>query len=178
MTPFKFAMPPKKPGVYVFKHEPSGLLYIGSTNSLNRRFQEWRAVINSGHYPKSEFMSQRLKVTKPDDWTFYVAHVYETVDEARAAEAWLVQQMVGKVPDKLLNTLELNNPKERGAACVPMTTITCLGGTLNYDEAATALGCTKPSLAKRLARYRANGVTHIAIELLQSRGNGRPKKEG
>lgn len=175
MTPFKFTLPPKKPGVYVFRHAPTQQVYIGSTSSLHRRFQEWRSVINSGSYWKSSVIAEALKDTTPDDWEFVVLATYAGVDEAVAMEAALVREFSRKDPERCLNTVTRNEPTEKQASPLPATTLTYEGVQIDYAHAADVLKCDRKTLTKRLAKWRAKGVTEFTVEKLMEIGTGRPQ---
>lgn len=181
MTPFKFSLPPKTPGVYAFKHEPTGMLYIGSANSLHRRFSEWRSVILSGSYHKAHVLAEALKDTRIEDWTFYVVAEYATADEALEMEHRIIAGMAERAPASLLNSN--GYPGREGGVGrkppvtgnVPLSVVTDTNGKrYTYTEAADALGCPKSTLIARLAKYRAKGTTSLTLDFLRERKVGRP----
>lgn len=179
MVPFKFTLPPKTPGVYMFKHEPTGRVYIGSASNLHRRFQEWRSVINSGSYWKSGMLAGVLPGTKPEDWTFYVAMEFETIEQAMETEAALITGVFARKPEVMLNT---RLPSERGwrepdEGAVALSIVRGDDGQpLSYRDAARQLDCRIETLEKRLAKWRGKGRADFTIAELRAISAGRPTK--
>jgi hypothetical protein len=176
MTPFKFTLPPRSPGVYVLKHEPTQRLYVGSSSNLHSRFNEWRQLIQLGGQARGKALADVMKGTLIEDWTFWVVAVTPSAEQARTHEMDVINGIEMRSPGILLNSIGLRASKPKKEGCVQGSVLVLGGVEVDYSEAARYLGCEKESLRKRMAKYRAKGVRHVVVEDLVGVTGGRPKK--
>lgn len=156
--------PPRAPGLYELRHNTNGLFYIGKTVDLHRRYAEWRGVFSTGLGHKNAKLAAAM--THPADWTFNVLRVILDNTPLAPAEAGAIRDAMAHSPNLLLNVMLPDGKMIHHPAAPPKSTVTLEGRQISYAEAAEALGCSRETLAKRLAKYRQQGKTEVTLEHL------------
>lgn len=164
MITFPMDSPPRAPGLYELRHNTNGLLYIGKAADLHRRYQEWRAVFSSGLGHKNAKLA--AAAIHPADWTFNVVRVVLDNTPLAPLEEAAIRGALARDPDLLLNAMLPAGTSKRHPAAPPKSVITNGGREILYAEAAVLLGCSRATLAKRLAKYRQRGTSKVELEHL------------
>lgn len=167
MKSYSITNPPHKAGIYLLRNKVSGLLYVGKTKDLHRRYTEWRVAFTQGLGVKSLRVQDVVADTKPSDWDFFIVMEFEEVSDHVLSEFehQTIRRFEADAPGLLINT-QLSAPMGDN---IPgsRSTIIEAGVPISYSKAAKVLGCSTRQVQKRMARYRKKGVTVIDIEELK-----------
>ena len=178
MKTFPLDSPQNIPGVYALRNLTVKRLYVGQTTDLLRRVTEWRAVARGGSGSGFALVRDELQGTPIADWEFLVVKEMPgaTSVELRKAEAEITEYLRGKFEGAVANA-ELPPPEvapnAKGMMSIARSTVTYQGKPISYSEARVLLNTQKAkTLHKRLAKYRAKGVTTVSVEQLLTSGVG------
>lgn len=157
--------PPKHAGIYAIINRLTREIYIGKSVNMQRRYQEWRAIVSSGFGHKNIRFMEAAK-GNGRDWDFHI--LYEagdaTHEELDSFEARAITKALQRDPSKVLNALLPAAPKAGRGLTAPKSRITMGGQQVNYSAAARVLSCEVHHLQKRLMNYRKRGVYDNRLE--------------
>lgn len=156
-------------GVYALKHKATGLLYVGSSSDLATRHAKWRGNLNRGKRLPPRI--QAFAPTTADDWEFIVLRDCTGFDHDAlvAEERAAFDALLRKAPGRMLNAIVPSTGGGRGRGGAPARVVVYDGDrVMTQAEAAAALGCLTKTLAKRLVRFREEGVVpHVQLDYLK-----------
>lgn len=166
MKIYPLGAPPPKAGIYLIRNTVTGMLYVGRSMNLRRRFSEWRMSVVQKFNIRSFKFVQALESGSSEDWEFGIIAEFDAItdDELAEYEYKAVARLASKFPNRLLNTITPSQPSK--AINVAKSTILYEGRPVSYAEAANKLGCSSKQLQKRMARYRKKGVDTVELEKL------------
>lgn len=172
MQMYPLSSPPSLPGIYALTNRLTGQIYIGKSNDLRRRYQEWRATFVSGLGHKNPIL--RAAVTDPGDWAFYVVEELPQASEldllereAAAMRTALKNNPANIVLNVMLPTVIGGTARAAEMHACKTTILDDAGRSISYAEAAAALGRSRERLQKCLARYRDRGRCEVTLEHLR-----------
>lgn len=171
MKAFNLALPPDTPGLYALVNATTGMIYIGRSTSLKRRYGEWRGVVGTGVGAKSQSMLEATLAGRAEDWTFNVLFEFPgaTDEELAGYEHRAIHRAYDAKPNALLNVIVPHECQGNPRGNSPRTVVTDNSGNpVPYREAATSLGCSYKTLQKRLARYRNKGKKAVQLDDLRA----------
>jgi hypothetical protein len=164
MNSFSMASPPAHGGIYVLKNRKTGVFYVGQGVNLKVRYAEWKGTFSSGLGHKSTRMREAM--VHPEDWDFIVLEEHPAMSrkDLLVLEADRIRRFNKCAPALILNTIIPGAPRTGPAAT--KTKLTYEGMEICYALAVDLLGCSRPTLDKRLQKLRDHGTFEISVEEL------------
>lgn len=166
MKSYELTNPPHKAGIYLLRNKVSGLLYVGKSKNLYRRYSEWKMVFTQRLGVKSLKLLEAAADSDPADWEFCIVMEFDEIDDLALtdAEHQTITRFNEEAPGLLLNS----HMAPEGAPLVNVrSTILDKGKSITYGQAAKALGCTQRMVQKRMARYRKRGISVLELDELK-----------
>lgn len=163
MKAYELTNPPQRAGIYLLRNKVSGLLYVGKSKNLYRRYSEWKMVFTQRLGVKSLKLLEAAADSDPADWEFCIVMEFEQVDDHTLAD--FEQQTIKRFDDEAPGFL-LNSHIKRTAGNIvtgSRSVILDKGEPITYGQAARVLDCTTKQVQKRMARYRKRGIYEIEL---------------